>query len=72
MVFLTTSRAFMHVNNEGPGLNFKGSNALSTSVSGGAPTIQNFLWSELKFSQCVLNAEQDKRKEGCPVIFDGL
>ena len=27
----------MHVNNEGPGLNFKGSNTLFTSVSGGAP-----------------------------------
>ena len=62
----------MHVNNEGPGLNFKGSNTLSTSVSGGAPAIQNFLWSELKFSQCVLNAEQDKRKEGYPVILAGL
>jgi hypothetical protein len=69
VVFLTTSRAFMHVNNEGPGLNFKGFNILFTSVSGGSPApIQNFIWSELKFSQCVLNTEQGKGKEGCPVI----
>ena len=27
----------MHVNNEGPGLNFKGANTLFTSVSRGAP-----------------------------------
>ena len=27
----------MHVNNEGPGLNFKGSNTLSIAVSWGAP-----------------------------------
>jgi hypothetical protein len=27
----------MHVNNEGPGLNFKGSNTLFTSVNGGPP-----------------------------------
>ena len=36
-MFLTTSRAFMHVNNEGPGLNSRGSNTLPTSVSGGVP-----------------------------------
>ena len=36
-VFLTTSRAFMHVNNEVPRLNSRGSNTLPTSVSGGSP-----------------------------------
>ena len=72
MVFLTTSRAFMHVNNEGPGLNFKGSNTLFTLVNGGAPPIQDFIWSKLKFSWCVPNTEQSKGKEGCPVIPAGL
>jgi hypothetical protein len=67
-VFLTTSRTFMHVNNEGPGLNFKGSNTFPISLSGGGPPIQDFIWSELKYSQCAPDMKQGKGKEGCPLI----
>ena len=59
----------MCANNEGLGLN---SNTPPTSMSGGRPSVKDFIGSELKLSWGVPDREQDEGKESYPVIPTGL